>query len=417
MEIVRTLPLRVEFGAGEALDSWLLRLADRNGLGLSRLGRCLGGRLRVWHNHTLTWKLPETLLRRVETQVGLPGDALDAAVLDQFDPLGWRPIPGSRFCPDCLSDTGGRWPIRWQLPYTFACLLHGRLLQTHCPGCQRAPRSRIAERAGLDAPTRCALGPSPGGEPCTLDLRTATSHPLDLADSRLAAQAWVDARLKRLDQAVVTELRDLDALAAWFLQRIDPADLDDLDTATVAALHTYREQGHGIKRPQPTARLIAAAMSCRAIAVLDADDHDRPAALAPLLRDVHTRYRQGQTPSPRGPMILSRKRLTSLSDTMQSIVLRSLDGHLPISERLRYRTCTAAPRPPVPGSLAADRARYLPQALWPDWVMRFLPPTGAYATDVARDIPSALLLPGNPARNNRATSELTGWRQHHPLPE
>jgi transposase len=84
-----TLPLRVALADGEAFDSWLRRLAHRNGMPLLRLAPALGlgDRLHVWRNYALTWHLPADLLRRVETQAGLGPASLNAAVLDQFDPL------------------------------------------------------------------------------------------------------------------------------------------------------------------------------------------------------------------------------------------------------------------------------------------------------------------------------------------
>jgi TniQ/Bacterial regulatory helix-turn-helix protein, lysR family len=416
IEQPRTLPLRVPPADGEALDSWLARLAHRNGIPVLPLARVLGfgDRLRVWHNYALTWRLPAPLLRRMEAQTGLPTGALDAAVLDQFDMLAWKPIPGSRYCPACLTQTGGIWPLRWQLPYTFACLAHQCLLAVRCPGCGRTPRSRISERSGLAPPTRCTLGTSRHSSPCDADLLTHRRQRLRESDPRLVAQAWVDERLDRLDAGSVTDLRDLDALAVWFRQRIHPSELKHLGAATVAAMTEFRDDNHAIKRHQPTAGLIAAAMTCHAIDVITGNDRRRDQRLAPLLRDVHTQYqRSGQTPSTRGPMILSHKRLTSLSEPLQHKVLWSIDSKLPITERLRYRTCTSSPRAPEPGStMAGERARHIPQYLWPDWIIRFQPLRGAHTDDLAIDLASALLIPGNPVRNIHATGELNPWRNN-----
>ncbi|MER6590336.1 TniQ family protein [Micromonospora purpureochromogenes] len=409
---LRTLPLRVKLADGEAIDSWLFRLAHRNGMPFLQLAPTLGfgDRLRVWHNYALTWQLPESLLRRIETQTGLPPAALETAVLDQFNALGWKPIPGSRYCPACLSETGGRWPIRWQLPYTFVCLAHRCMLAGLCPACQRTPRSRISEWSGLASPTRCTLARH--GKPCDADLLAHRPQRLRADDPRLAAQVWVNSRLDHMDATAVTALRDLDALAAWFRQRIDPSELAHLGRATVGAMQEYRDHNHSLKRHQATATLIAAAMACQAIDVITTGDHHDHRRLAPLLRDVYTAYRTGQSPSARGPMILSHKRLTSLSERLQHKVLASIDSQLPVTERLRYRTRTPAPRPPELGATTAgDRARHIPQHLWPDWVIRLRPLRGR-ADQIAVDIPNALLIPGNPTRNIHATSELSPWRNN-----
>src|SRR5439155_934739 len=36
----------------------------------------------------------------------------------------WGRGAGSRYCPDCLADTSGRWQIAWRLSWSFACLTH-----------------------------------------------------------------------------------------------------------------------------------------------------------------------------------------------------------------------------------------------------------------------------------------------------
>ena len=47
--------------------------------------------------------------------------------------LLWGRAAGSRFCPECLAQTGGRWQLAWRLGWSFACLIHSRLLADACP--------------------------------------------------------------------------------------------------------------------------------------------------------------------------------------------------------------------------------------------------------------------------------------------
>jgi len=416
VETFRTLPLRVALADRESLHSWLLRLAPRNGMPLLHLARVLGfgQRLRVPHNYALSWRLPARLLRRIETQTGLAPGTLDAAVLDRFDPLGWKPIAGSRYCTACLAQTGGIWDVGWQLPYSFACRHHRMLLAAVCPGCRRAPHSAgLSARAGLEPSTRCTLGARREARPCDTDLLTHPPRPLPPNDIRLVAQAWVDERLDRMHAGDVIELRDLDALAIWFRQRIEPTELGHLDQATVAAMNQYRTDNHGIKRDQATAPVIAAAMTVHATGLLCADDLACSLRFRPLLRDVYTKIPARAVavgagtddPVPQTPHRPVR--------TLQRKLLLSADAYLPVTERLRYRTCTPAPRPPKPGStVAADRARHIPQHLWPDWVIRLASPRGTRTDDTATDIPVALLIPGNPTRNIHATGELNPWRNN-----
>ncbi|WP_460755137.1 TniQ family protein [Myceligenerans cantabricum] len=413
----RTLPLRVRLAPGEALDSWLLRLAHRNRVPLRRLAPPLGldDWLRIWRNYALTRGIPSATLRRIETQTGLVAGTLDRAVLDQFDPLGWSPIPGSRYCPRCLAQNGGWWPLRWQLPHTFACLTHRCLLVAVCPVCHRTPHSRVSDRSGLAGSTRCALGATRHGRPCDADLlSTDWPAPLPDDDPRLEAQAWINQRLDRMDPAAVTDLRDLDAITGWLPQRVTLNELEHLGPATLAAVSSHREHNNALKRHNPAACLVAAAMAWRAIDIIAFDpSNGRPATLAPLIRDVHYKHRVGQVPTKGGVSILSVKRLTTLSPPLQRKVLHGIDQDLGVSERLRYRTRTVSPRPPDQNpDAAADRARHLPQRLWPDWLVRFHPTHGANADEVAVTIAGALLIPGNPERNTHAATELTTWRPH-----
>ncbi|MGH3167080.1 MAG: TniQ family protein, partial [Trebonia sp.] len=155
----RTLPLRVRPLPGECLDSWLEALARRNGISVSVLLPAFG------------WKAPPSAarlspavapgtLRRAETQAGRPGGRLDSAVFDPYLPLGPVRRDGSRYCPQCLAASGGRWMLSWRLPWTFACTVHGTVLADDCPACGRPPRRNLSW-AGLNPACTC---PAPAGD-------------------------------------------------------------------------------------------------------------------------------------------------------------------------------------------------------------------------------------------------------------
>jgi TniQ len=65
----------------------------------------------------------------------------------------WGFVKGSRFCPACLVDTGGRWSLIWRLGWSFACLKHCCLLAHECPECGLTQRVQ---------PHPAALQPRPG---------------------------------------------------------------------------------------------------------------------------------------------------------------------------------------------------------------------------------------------------------------
>lgn len=421
----RMLPLRVGLGDGEAMDSWLLRLAHRNNIPARWLLPTLGltDLPTPWRTHALLRHIPAAVLRRVETQTGLAANALDTAVLDYYEPLGWRPTTGSRYCVRCLAASGGQWPIRWRLPHVFACTRHRCLLAAVCPGCARAPLSSWSHQSGLAPMHRCTIRPK-HGDVCDADLLTTPVHRLQRGDPRLAAQAWIDRRLDALkpspngsDSGACTDLRDLDTVIGWFSLRTGPDDVRHLGIATVAAVTEYRNprQHNPQRRHRPTAAILAAAFAASAVGLLTAaDDATRYRRFVPLFRDTGHRPASAAAaappPVPPGPMILSHKRMGRLSRPLQQQILAACDPHLPISERLRYRTRTTTPAIPVPGNGAhADRGRHIPQQLWSDWVIRFQPVTGIHADTLATDIVAALLLPGNPVRNRYATGELNPW--------
>ncbi|WP_398941916.1 TniQ family protein [Streptomyces sp. CFMR 7] len=91
---------------------------------------------------------------------GMTEDVLTAMTLQRFDghavviqreqrrvrPQVLWGRAGSRFCPTCLTDSGGRWQITWRLGWSFACARHHVLLADRCPACQRIPRLRAHPR-------------------------------------------------------------------------------------------------------------------------------------------------------------------------------------------------------------------------------------------------------------------------------
>lgn len=409
----RQLPLRIAIGEGEAFDSWLLRLAHRNKMPVQWLLPVLGLNTvpTPWRNHALVRDIPTEILRRVETQAGLAPHLLDQAVLDRFTPLGWQPTTGSRYCVSCLTETGGQWPIRWKLPYTFACTRHRCLLAAVCPTCRRSPHSSWSRQSGLLPPHRCTIRAN-HGDVCGADLLTHPVHTLAPDDPRLSAQQWVNQRLDVMNSNARTDLHDLETLSVWFRQRMEPDDVQHLGPSTVDAVARYRDpqHHHSQRSHQPITALITAAITARAVGLLTADDHSRYGHFTPLFRDANTKRQPASATPPPAPMMLSHKRMTRLSTPLQHKLLTACDPHLPISERLRYGTCTTAPRMTEPGSATAtDRARHIPQYLWQNWIIRFQPTTGSHVHAIATDIPAALLIPGNPIRNGHASDELNHW--------
>ena len=107
----------------------------------------------------------------------------------------WGRAAGSRFCPECLAQTGGRWQLAWRLGWSFACLNHARLLADACPQCGRMQRRQPHPQLQVPRPGTCAC-PAPhatGVIPprCGADLTAARTLALAPGHPVLAAQQFV----------------------------------------------------------------------------------------------------------------------------------------------------------------------------------------------------------------------------------
>jgi TniQ len=186
MTHTRTFPIRLVPLPGEALDSWLEALAHRLNV---RLGDVLGdlGLAALVKNGIRELAVPtdwtialrEEEAARIAHATGADPQQLHDMTLMRFDGralridqdkrkvsrhLLWERPRGSRFCPECLADSGGRWPLTWRLGWSFACLTHYRLLADRCPACGRVQRERPFSRQALPVPGRCGTYPSRTGE-------------------------------------------------------------------------------------------------------------------------------------------------------------------------------------------------------------------------------------------------------------
>lgn len=152
----------------------------------------------------------------------------------------WARPRGSRFCPECLADSGGRWPLTWRLGWSFACLIHHRLLADRCPDCGRVQRERPFSRHALPVPGRCGIRPSRTGDlamsaGCSQDLTKAETLSLPADHPALAAQRLILETIESgdasfgaygtLPQPTMAVLSDLRAVAGRILADLPADDL------------------------------------------------------------------------------------------------------------------------------------------------------------------------------------------------
>jgi len=214
---LRTLPIRVSPLPGEALDSWLEALAQRLRTPLGEVMRNIGLPPRRKGNRRLpgtpvdwTVVLGPQQTAAISMTTGLDEVRLRAMTLQHYDQRAlkldhehhcvqltvlWGRGSGSRFCPDCLTENGGRWMLSWRLGWSFACLRHNRMLADCCPHCGRVPRRRPRSLRSVPDPLRCGNTPVQEGGAVTggcgfnltsaEPLRLAASHPAITAQRQL----------------------------------------------------------------------------------------------------------------------------------------------------------------------------------------------------------------------------------------
>jgi hypothetical protein len=185
---VRTLPMRVTPLPDEALDSWLETLAHKHQcrfgdllhhMGIERRGRWI-----------VMLRDPEIV--SVAESTGVDRLAIHTLTLERFngtaleiDPIncritrtyGWASRRYSRFCPQCLADTGGRWQLAWRLRWSFACVAHRCILADQCQACRCLTRTALHPHARVPRPGFCAQR-----------RRDANHHPAQTCNANLAAQ-------------------------------------------------------------------------------------------------------------------------------------------------------------------------------------------------------------------------------------
>ncbi|MBV8346275.1 MAG: TniQ family protein [Mycolicibacterium sp.] len=170
MVIRRRLPLRVEPLPGEAIDSWLEVTARRMELPLGAVARALDlstATRPIW----IGW-LSLDQLGVIEAATGVSSSVVEAMTLSvyngtalQLDPDSHRldatfpfgALSWSRFCPECIRESDGRWQLEWRLGWSFACLLHNCLLADRCSNCGKCQRRQQVYRR-VPSPSLCGCG-------------------------------------------------------------------------------------------------------------------------------------------------------------------------------------------------------------------------------------------------------------------
>jgi hypothetical protein len=427
--MIRTLPIRVEPRPGESMHSWLCATAHRNGVTWSDILHAVGLRGRRNYLCRGGWEayLRADERRRLAVATATTPAVLDGLTLARFTDIGvatarssviprnvtmWRHRRGSRFCPECLSESAGRWDLRWTLGWHFACLRHDCLLCDTCSECGCANPS-AAPLSVVPRPTRCMAWICEGTtrRPCGADLTLApvqtlpNQHPfldaqrviVELTESG-SARPGVYAGQPTQVRAVLT---DLSAIADYVIARTDLDSVERLLEATDGAppwgeLPAVDVQSPRTKyrHPPTTAREAAIGLTC-AVKVLS---HDTVAAAARHLAHL-------VNPMPGSPP--TRPWRVRQSSVFTAVQLRAAGPQLSPADQLRYRAGTDFPRRPHrPALMAANLARRTPALMWPDWT-RHLDPLTRFDAIARAALPC--LVPCSPPEESLSVSPPTSW--------
>jgi hypothetical protein len=430
----RTLPVRLAPLPGEALDSWLEALARRLHTPLGEVLRHFGFPARLGRGDHLkgipadwTILLSEQETAAIAHASGLEPETITKMTLASYDQRAlrinferryvnrwvlWGRGSGSRFCPDCLRDSGGRWQLAWRLGWSYACVFHGRLLADCCPNCGRVQRQRPRSGRAIPLAAICGNPPAIPGGPrtsgCGFDLTQTCTLPLPAAHPALMAQTCLMDIIETgtasfgpyaiSPQPSQTALADVRAIGGRVLADLPEPDIRNLVPTDIAAEHfTIEPESELAQRASdrpgfmaPPRAVSTAVAVIIALHILEQPDvHWAGEAMRDLLEAMREELWQISATS-----IDSWGR--SLSPVLQGVHLAALAPTLRPSEKLRHRTVAPLPsRPRTTGRETARRAQKIPSMFWPAWAVRFTPPDGIYPRVLAPALAASLLITGS----------------------
>jgi hypothetical protein len=429
MSTVRTLPIRVAPIEGEALDSWLEALAHRTHTAFGDLLSAIGLNP-VGGVGTSAWVVQLTTdeAAMISAATGTSRDTIETMTLQHYSGRAVRIQPdtralsrafpwgrgrGSRFCPACLEETGGRWQLAWRLGWTFACTTHNCLLADACPHCGAVPRLRSRVGDLIPQPGRCAhpatdaTGRTP--ERCGADLTCSTIGSFDAQHPVLRAQRIVNTLIDTetetfgvygaTPQPRFNVLADIRAVAGRALAYATPQDLERITPADLltayqeANQHEHRRYGpaHTEAKPGLAAPAHAATAAVGVLAALHALASPDIDTGGDALRWLVASSRE------RGSAVSA----TNIgwgrdtSPVLTGVQLAALGPTLKPSDQLRHRIGSPLPAQPAANTAQATAlARSVPAMLWPAWSLRLSIPN-CHQRQLRPALSAAVLLVNN----------------------
>jgi hypothetical protein len=393
----RTLPLRIAPIPGEALDSWLEAHAYRYRLPLRNIMTCneIDHRLRAeW-----TISLSARQVQNLETTTGLDAPRIKAMTLSRYDGVAldvadvtsrraptfpWGALKRSRYCPECLVESGGRWQLSWRLSWSFACATHRSLLLDTCSACGGNQRAKPQATRYTPQLGHCTSGGAQSRTDCRANLTSTDIIKLRDDHPLLVAQQTVNAiiRTNRADFGIYTNqncearsaLTDISILAARTLAHanllgLNPKDATDFIDAYLGATPpsalTWPSFNYRPRTRPPSTAIEAAVGVAAALQILRQDTITAAGEamrwLAPKIEPgVHSS--RGLSWGLRGSTVLA------------AIQVKSYTSRLSAALQLRHRAALPTPIAPHDDKTKTTRiVDRLPSALWPAFSIRLRP--------------------------------------------
>ncbi|MEW2274186.1 TniQ family protein [Streptomyces griseofuscus] len=382
------LPLNCQPIDGEGLDSWLQAYARLVHTDLIDLLHHLQVSTAGRPVRTLVTQLDDQTAVRIAGGLNTTPAAVHRMTLARFDgiclrfnsagtglrrPPAWRRLSGSRYCPQCLEDTSGRWLLEWRLPWSFACTTHNCLLQDTCPRCSARPSS-YAPRSRHVEPGHCAnkaYDRSDADIVCGYDLTKALVTPIPETGALLAAQRHLrDILLAEPAPApnARTHLGELFAVARKTLNALDAAgtaatpQIRAVIEETGAPLQPYHHATAETAWHVAVGTAVAHRLLTGGDVVTTTNDADLRWIASINTQNAFAAYAKEINRS-----------WKDCPEHVTAYAYASVDAKLRPFDRLRY--ATTAPKPTV-GRLDDDRAqlraKHIPSHFWPSWTLRLL---------------------------------------------
>jgi len=447
---VAAIPVRLPPLPGEALDSWLEAYADLLHVAVRDIFALAGadwGRLNGDQRRSKPWlrQLDEPDLAALSAVTRVPAETLAGMTLARYQGTGlaevtaepgmrrtprwWRQLTGSRYCPRCLTASGGRWMLAWRIPWTFACTRCQVLLADTCPDCGR--RHRRTRTAQPREPGRCDLTglPLPPWRPprggiisCTSDPAATPATAMPPGGLVLAAQQHIDAVISALlaargqpaETAVLQQnLDDVHAVARAAASALTGTAAPPAAAAAVLEELAARPGGDATRALASTAggpRRQLAPVTAFGVTIADIMLHGRHGDPDPVIAAwlSGNTARRRNTSSPANVLIC----WDQASPALQAALAGPLAARLDTFYQLRYRAIAGPARIPDPAR-AEERAAALPSLMWPGWALRLMPPEGFDFLRYRAALAMMLAIASAGAEDYGAAQELLGLEPFH----